>query len=113
MMCRRVVSKNVSTNCSVDELSCSHASVTVGVCFYLSERSRSARGKSHGELAWNRQTETSHFEAGGVHCIISSTKFTQGPQHMRHITTLFSARTPKVAHARCITPCVKLAFVYF
>ena len=33
MMCRRVVSKNVSTNCSVDELSCSHASVTVGSVF--------------------------------------------------------------------------------
>ena len=30
--------------------------------------------KSHGELARNRQTETSHFEAGGVNCIISSTK---------------------------------------
>ena len=39
------------------------------------------------------------LEAGGVHCIISLTKFTQEPQRMRHRIRLFSARTPNVAHA--------------
>ena len=29
--------------------------------------------KNHAELARNRQTETSRFEAGGVNCINSST----------------------------------------
>ena len=56
--------------------------------------------KNHGELVGNRQTKTSRFEAGGVHCIISSTKFTQETQRMRHRTTLFSAKTPNAARAR-------------
>ena len=56
--------------------------------------------KNHCELARNRQTGTSRFEAGGVRCIISSTKFTQEPQRKRHRTSLFSARTPNVARAR-------------
>ena len=55
--------------------------------------------KNYGELARNRHTGTSRFEAGGVHCIISSTKFTQESQRMRHRTKLFSARTPNIAHA--------------
>ena len=77
-----------------------HASVTVGVCLTLWKEAGVPGEKNHGELARNRQTETSRFEAGGVHCIISSTKFTQEPQRMRHRTTLFSARTPNVARAR-------------
>ena len=77
-----------------------HASVTVGVCFTLWKEAGVPGEKSHGELARNRQTGTSRVEAGGVHCIISSTKVTQEPQRMRHRTTLFSARTPNVARAR-------------
>ena len=60
-----------------------HDSLTVGVCFYLVERSRSA-GRKEPLRACSEQTVTSRFEAGGVHCIISSTKFTQEPQHMHH-----------------------------
>ena len=49
---------------------------------------------NHSELARNRQTESSGFEAGGIHCIISMTKFAQEPQHMCHRATLFSVRAP-------------------
>ena len=77
-----------------------HASVTVGVCFYLVERSRSARRKEPRRACSEQTNQNKPLEAGGVHCIISSTKVTQEPQRMRHRTTLFSARTPNVARAR-------------
>ena len=77
-----------------------HASVTVGVCFYLVERSRSARRKEPRRACSQQTNRNKPLEAGGVHCIISSTKVTQEPQRMRHRTTLFSAKTPNVARAR-------------
>ena len=71
-------------------------------------------GEARHASIWHPETivrsknsqKTSGVEAGGVHCIISSTKFTQEPQRrpMRHRTTLFSARTPNVARARKTPP---------
>ena len=72
----------------------------VGVCFYRVERSRSARRKEPRRACSEQTNRNKPLEAGGVHCIISSTEVTQEPQRMRHRTTLFSARTPNVARAR-------------
>ena len=77
-----------------------HASVTVGVCFYLVERSRSARRKEPRRACSEQTNRNKPLEAGGVHCIISSAKVKQEPQRMRHRTTLFSARTLNDARAR-------------
>ena len=73
-----------------------HASLTVGVCFYLVERSRSARRKEPRRAC----SEQAALKLEVYTASSARLNLTQEPQRMCPRTTLFSARTPNVARAR-------------